>query len=187
MPICNRIVAGVMLCVSSIAVAQSADQLAAQRVLGPHWRQVARAAGLIFTGTVVSVRSHAPSQASPVATVEAKFLVDRGIAGAHSGQVVTIREWAAVWPMQRPMRRDGSLALFFFYPPSAAGLTSPVGGPVGQVPLDAKGNVRDGWGVAPANDPTRLLRPPQRTAVPLPQIRLSQLERAIRAAREEKE
>ena len=174
--------AGAQVCVSCLALAQSPDHVAAQRALGPHWRQVARAAGLIFTGKVVSVESHAPTQASPVATVEAKFRVDRGIAGVHSGQLVTIREWAAIWPMQRPIRRDGSLVLFFFYPPSSAGLTSPVGGAVGQVPLDAKGNVRDGWVDTPAKGP---LRPPQ-TAVTLPQIRLSQLERAIRAAREEK-
>jgi len=184
MSIFKGIVTGVLLCVSCAALAQSPDQRAAERVLGPHWKQVSRAAGLIFTGTVLSIERYAPTQDSPVPTFRVKFHVDRGVAGVRSGQVITIREWAAVWPMQRPMRRAQRM-LLFFYPPSSAGLSSPVGGPMGQIAIDAKGNFGAGLPEAPVNDRAHVLRSPH-TVVTQPD-RLSQIERAIRSAREGKE
>jgi len=171
-------VTGVLVCVSSVVGAQSPDQRAAERVMGPHWKQVARAAGMIFTGRVLSIKRQAPTQGSPIPTVEVKFHVDRGIAGVGPGQIVTIREWAALWPMQRPMRGDRSM-LFFFYPPSSAGLTSPVGGPLGQVSLDPAVNVTQG---KLTNDRSRRMRP-SLGPVEGPPTGIVQLERAIRAAR----
>jgi hypothetical protein len=86
------------------------------------------------------------------------FRVDEPIAGVERGQILTIREWAGAWSMHRPMSR-GEHILIFLYPPSRLGLTSPVGGSLGQIALDPSG-------VGGA-------------------ISVTQLERAIRRAREE--
>jgi regulator of RNase E activity RraA len=84
---------GVLCLGSVVAAAQSADSLAAARVLGPQWKQMSRGAGMIFAGTVLTVTSPS-AQDGAVSTVELKFRVDRAIAGTRSGQVLTIREWA---------------------------------------------------------------------------------------------
>jgi hypothetical protein len=173
-------IAAVLVLFLGTLAAQEPDQLAAARVLGPKWKQMVRASGVVFTGTVLSITaSHADSGALP--TIELKFQVDQGMVGVQSGQILKVREWAGAWSAQGAMHR-GQRWLLFLYPPSRLGLTSPVGGAMGQVALDASGkNV-----VVPApaaNDlpSTRVqLQPTTQRSVSL-----VQLERAIRSAREE--
>src|SRR5208283_2659967 len=134
-------------CVSSFAAAQQSDQVIAERVLGPQWRQLSRRAGMIFAGTVlatvtptVTTGTGATDRLVPGTTpaVQLSFRVDKAIAGVEQGQVLTIHEWAGAWSMHRPMTR-GQHILIFLYPPSRLGLTSPVGGSLGQVALDPTG------------------------------------------------
>ena len=95
------------------------------------------------------------------------------MAGVKRGQILTIHEWAGAWSMHRPMR-TGQHILIFLYPPSRLGFTSPVGGSLGQVALDASGkNV--------AKDVRKSSAPGSET------VSLVQLERAIRSARSEEE
>jgi hypothetical protein len=166
----------------SHASAQQLDQLAAARALGPEWKQLSRAAGMVFAGTVLGAGQPATNnQAIP--TIEVKLRVDRSIAGAHQGEVLTIREWAGAWSRQRELR-PGQRVLLFLYPPSRLGLTSPVGGSLGQLALSGKGEVM----VPPAHisvvSPRSALPVPS-LPVPATAIRLGQLERAIRSARKE--
>jgi hypothetical protein len=132
---------------SSFVAAQQSDQALAERVLGPQWKQLSRRAGMIFAGTVLNATAQtvAPQTAAtdridPGTTpaVQLNFRVDEAIAGVERGQVLTIHEWAGAWSMHRPMSK-GQHFLMFLYPPSRLGLTSPVGGSVGQVALDASG------------------------------------------------
>ena len=76
----------------------------------------------------------------PILLVLIKFRVDRAIAGVRPGQVLTVREWTGAWPLHRAMR-EGQRLLIFLYPPSRLGLTSRVGGPLGQVVLDSRGEI----------------------------------------------
>lgn len=83
-----------------------------------------------------------------------------------------------------PMSK-GQHILIFLYPPSRLGLTSPVGGSLGQVALDSSGN-----SVAPSaqesaisSRPDSSLDPRAREAVA--NVSVMQLERAIRGARNE--
>src|SRR5205807_10161405 len=62
------------------------------------------------------------------------------VAGVRTGEVLTVREWAGAWSTHRAMRR-GQRFLIFLYPPSRLGLTSPVGGPVGEIALDSRGEI----------------------------------------------
>ncbi|MGA2202473.1 MAG: hypothetical protein ABSG40_10980 [Terriglobales bacterium] len=178
---------------SSFAAAQQSDQVVAERVLGPQWKQLSRRAGMIFAGTVlaapaqtVTAQTAAADRAVPGTTpaVQLRFRVDRAIVGVEQGQILTIHEWAGAWSMHRPMC-SGQHILIFLYPPSRLGLTSPVGGSLGQVALDPSGkSVVEQKPVAAIglrNASSTRSRAPVFTR----SVNVVQLERAIRSAREE--
>jgi len=179
-------------CLSRFAAAQQSDAVVAERVLGPQWKRVSRRAGMIFAGTVLTAAAPiaADDRTVPGATaaVQLRFRVDEAIAGVERGQVVTIHEWAGAWSRHRPMR-SGEHILIFLYPPSRLGLTSPVGGALGQVALDASGkNVAKrrpaavvGLGPGLRNESSQQPRLPGGAGG----VSVVQLERAIRSAREE--
>ncbi len=106
----------------------------------PGLRQLARSSAYIFAGTVTSIQPVASARADEVATVRLTFHVDQGIRGVRSGQSLTIREWSGLW-QSGERYRVGERVLLFLYPPSKLGLTSPVGGPLGRMALDSKGQV----------------------------------------------
>ncbi|MGA8539475.1 MAG: hypothetical protein WB566_08235 [Terriglobales bacterium] len=100
------------------------------------------------------------------------FHVDEAIAGVESGQILTIHEWTGAWARHRPMMA-GQHVLIFLYPPSRLGLTSPVGGSLGQFDLDQTGKyVADHRRKSFATEAGE-------------SVSVVQLERAIRSAREE--
>ena len=182
------LIAGIA-CLSSLVAAQS-DQVVAERVLGPQWKQLSRRAGMIFAGTVLT--AIAPTAAPDPAVSETipapplSLRVDQAIAGVERGQVLTVHQWAGAWSMHRPLLR-GQRILIFLYPLSRLGLTSPVGGSLGQFALDPGGKNVLHHGQNPA--PPTLLRsessPQPRVPVDPGSVSVVQLERAIRSAREE--
>jgi hypothetical protein len=158
---------------------------------------------MIFAGTVLAtpiqnltaqtVKTRTAAGNRPIAgttpAMELSFRVDEAIAGVERGQILTIHEWAGPWSMHRPMT-SGQRILIFLYPPSRLGLTSPVGGSLGQVALDPSGknaivprraaaisfqDASPPWSRAPVNSGN----------VSSGSVSVIQLERAIRAAREE--
>jgi hypothetical protein len=184
---------------SSFAAAQQPDQVVAERVLGPQWKQLSRRAGMIFAGTVLAIGPPATTETAATyrvvqgtpPSVQLSFRVDRAIAGVAQGQIVAIQEWAGAWAMQRPLTK-GQHVLIFLYPPSRLGFTSPVGGSIGQVALDSGGeNVpeHDQKSAAPAflrsESPPRPLAPIASGSVSNGRVSVVQLERAIHSAREE--
>jgi hypothetical protein len=174
-----RVFAVAMLCLSSLAAGQSLpDEVIANQLLGPQWKQLARRAGIIFAGTVLAT---APQTVTPtqlmeraipgaIPAIQWRFRVDEAIAGVESGQILTVHEWAGASSMHRALR-PGEHILIFLYAPSRLGLTSPVGGPLGVIALDSSGKnlstLPGGARFDPAN------------------ISVGQVERAIRSAREE--
>ena len=186
------------LCLSSFSAAQQSDQVVAERVLGPQWKQVSRRAGMIFVGTVLAIAPAATTETTATyrvvqgtpPSVQLSFRVDRAIAGVAQGQIVAIHEWAGAWAMQRPLSK-GQHILIFLYPPSRLGFTSPVGGSMGEVALDSSGeSVREHEQKSAAPVFIRSESPP-RPVVPIADGRVDghvsvvQLERAIHGAREE--
>src|SRR5260370_12625016 len=105
------------VCLSISAAGQQSDQVIAERVLGPQWKQLSRRAGMIFAGTVLTTAAQTPAidRAAPAATpaiqipaiqtpaVELTFRVDRAIAGVEYGQTLTIPRWPGAWAIPRPM------------------------------------------------------------------------------------
>jgi hypothetical protein len=186
---------------SSLAAAQQSDQVIAERVLGPQWKQLSRRAGMIFVGTVLASATQtpatqtatsqnaAPDQAVPGTTsavqkVQLSFRVDHAIAGVESGQVLTIHEWMGASSMQHPIPiLKGQHILIFLYPPSRLGLTSPVGGSLGQIALDPSGEyvaaLRSVPTVGVGNESFAHLP----VTVATHSVSVVQLERAIRSAR----
>jgi hypothetical protein len=195
----RRVLFVAIVCLSSFAAAQQSDQVIAERVLGPQWKQLSRRAGMIFAGTLLNAtpltaatqgvitQSAAPDRATPAVVpattpaIQLGFRVDQAIAGVERGQILTIHEWAGAWSMHRPMR-SGQHILIFLYPLSRLGFTSPVGGSLGQVALDPTGK----------NVSNHEQKPPapigaQNESADTRSVSVVQLERAIRGARNEEE
>jgi hypothetical protein len=104
------------------------------------FQQIARAAGIIFSGTVTAIsRLQAMGSQAP-GTVAITFHVERGIRGATAGRDLTIFQWMGLWTSGQRYR-VGERVLLFLYPPSTLGLTSCVGGTTGRFAVDAIGHV----------------------------------------------
>jgi len=94
---------------------------------------MARVAGVIFTGEVVAVRRHdAPDGATGV--VEVEFALEDAVRGVGAGTYI-LREWAGLWTGGYKPFREGQRYLMLLYAPGAAGLSSPVGGMDGAIPI----------------------------------------------------
>ncbi|HMC61874.1 MAG TPA: hypothetical protein VKJ01_21955 [Candidatus Solibacter sp.] len=103
-------------------------------------RQIARSAGMIFSGTVTTVARLPASRGPELQTIATTFHVERALRGATVGHSVTIHEWAGLWTSGERYR-IGERVLVFLYPPSRLGLTSPVGGSTGRFAVDSAGRI----------------------------------------------
>jgi hypothetical protein len=175
---------------ASFALAQQSDHVMAERVLGAQWKQLSRRAGMIFAGTVLGSTPPATAidRAAPasILAVQLRFRVDEPIAGVKRGQVVTIHEWVGALDRQRPMIK-GQHVLILLYPPSRMGLTSPVGGSLGQITLDANGKNVVERKAAAATELRDASFPRSHATAADAIVTVLQLERAIRNARSEEE
>lgn len=97
-------------------------------------RAMTDAAGVVFTGTVTAVRK--PAQ--PGGVVEIDFAVAEAVRGV-AGTSYTLREWGGLWPANDEPFRPGQCFLMLLHTPNAAGLSSPVGGPDGAIPIRGSG------------------------------------------------
>ena len=101
--------------------------------------QLTRKAGFIFAGRVMRIERPAP-QPGRVPVVQVTLRVERALRGTRAGQTFTLTQWTGAWD-SGPQYRPGQRLLLFLYPRSPTGLTSVVGGRLGQFDLDAKGNI----------------------------------------------
>jgi hypothetical protein len=96
-------------------------------------REMTQLAGVIFTGQVVGVRRVAGADGT-TSVVEISFAVQDAVRGV-SGTTYTVREWAGLWPAGDTPFVVGQRYLMLLHTPSAAGLSSPVGGMDGAIPI----------------------------------------------------
>lgn len=101
--------------------------------------QLTRKAGFVFSGRVLRV-DRPPASPGRVPVVLVFLRVERGLRGALSGQTFTLTQWAGAWE-NGAQYRPGQRLFLFLYPRSPAGLTSVVGGRLGQFQVDAAGNI----------------------------------------------
>jgi len=90
-------------------------------------------AGVIFTGQVIGVR-RLDGVDGATGVVEITFAVEDAVRGV-SGSTYTLREWAGLWPAGEEPFRVGQQFLMLLHAPGAAGLSSPVGGMDGAIPI----------------------------------------------------
>jgi len=104
-------------------------------------QQMEAQSGRIFLGTVTSIRLAGAAENAAVPewpdgsrVVEITIAVEECVAGCKAGSVV-MREWASMW-RGRPHRYVvGQRAVWILYPENAAGVTSPVRGMLGVLPV----------------------------------------------------
>jgi hypothetical protein len=91
--------------------------------------QLSDKADVIFAGQVVAIRR------PDAGVVEVEFRVDQAILGCTVGTPYILREWAGLWERETQRYRVGQNLLMLLHAPSAAGMSSPVGGLDGAIPI----------------------------------------------------
>ncbi|NYF77921.1 hypothetical protein [Granulicella arctica] len=95
-------------------------------------------AGVIFAGQVLAIHRQ-ESLGEGTGWVEVDFQIAQAVRGCTSQGVYVLREWAGLWTGGRDRYRVGQRLLMLLHTPSASGLTSPVGGQVGAIPITGDG------------------------------------------------
>lgn len=98
-------------------------------------------ADIIFAGQVLAVRTDS-------GVVEVEFRVDHAIRGCTAGTPYILREWAGLWAGDSQRYRVGQRLLMLLHAPSTAGMSSPVGGLDGAIPIRQGGLANPSTGVA---------------------------------------
>ncbi len=119
-------------------VAQEPPQAALPQTMLSHsitdeLHAMSRLASVIFAGQVVAVRRIDGGNGA-TGVVETQFAVEDAVRGG-CGSIYTLREWAGLWPAGEEPFRVGQRFLMLLHAPSAAGLSSPVGGMDGAIPI----------------------------------------------------
>jgi hypothetical protein len=90
-------------------------------------RSLASRAAVVFVGQVESIQPNG-------GVMEVVFRVEQPVVG-EVGETYTLREWSGRWAGGQQHYRLGQRSMIFLYAPSAGGLSSPVDGMAGVVPL----------------------------------------------------
>lgn len=96
--------------------------------------QMSDEAGVIFAGQVIAVHYSAGGEGAS-GVVEVEFRVDQAVRGCAAGTTYVLREWSGLWAGGIQRYRVGQRLLMFLRAPSASGLSSPVDGMDGAVPI----------------------------------------------------
>ncbi len=91
-------------------------------------------AGVVFVGEVIAVR-YVAGEGGASGVVEVEFRVDQAVRGCTAGGSYVLREWAGLWSGGDQRYRVGQRLLMLLHTPGAGGVTSPVGGMAGAIPI----------------------------------------------------
>lgn len=114
--------------------------------------EMATHAGVIFSGEVISVARH-----DDAGFVEVQFHIQSAVRGCVEGGAYTLREWAGRWAGQDDRYRVGQRRLMLLTAPGPAGLSAPVYGADGAIPVVAGAAATPGE-AGPAAEPLVDLR-----------------------------
>lgn len=128
-------IAAIALLAASFSRAQDAPtaSLPMPRTVEDVLHGMSNQADVIFFGEVVAVRAH-EDEGVASGYVEVDFRVDRTIRGV-SGDTYTLREWAGLWSGNARRYQPGERLLMLLHAPGASGLSSPVDGTDGAIPI----------------------------------------------------
>ena len=127
-----RLNAAVVLLMAPMGWGQASTSAGSQTVTDV-LHQMSDRADVIFMGQVLTV--HLPEGGSPASgIVEIQFRVDEAIRGCQTGPYV-LHEWGGLWAGGSGRYRVGQRLLMLLHAPGAGGLSSPVGGLDGAIPI----------------------------------------------------
>ena len=95
-------------------------------------RSMAKRAGVIFAGTVIAV-----DREDGAGFVEVRFRVDRVVRGPLQGSTYVLREWAGLWSGEPERYRTGARLLMLLTGRGRSGMSAPVDGMAGAIPVTA--------------------------------------------------
>ncbi len=101
-------------------------------------RAMAEQADVVFLGTVESVRRVGGDGGLSGGVVEVEFRVEGAVRGV-SGTSYVLREWGGLWPAGERRYAVGETRLMLLHRPGTTGLSSPVGGMEGAIPVRGVG------------------------------------------------
>jgi hypothetical protein len=101
--------------------------------------QMSDLAAVIFLGQVIAVRHLSAAQGAS-GLVEIDFHINQAIRGCSPASTYTLREWAGLWESDDQRYQPGQNLLMMLHAPNAAGISSPVGGMNGAMPVRAGGS-----------------------------------------------
>ena len=116
------------------AAAHSQDTAPTPGTVEEALHQMSDSAGVIFVGEVTAIRWREGENGAS-GLVEVAFRVDEAVRGCSDGTTYTLHEWAGLWAGGDPRYRVGQRLLMMLHAPGAAGVSSPVGGMTGAIPL----------------------------------------------------
>ena len=108
-----------------------AQATVSQASVSAELQSLAQAARTIFVGQIVGIQRRG-------GVVEVTFRVEQPVMGS-TGQTFTLREWAGMWPPNVQRYTVGQRVLAFVHGAGGAGLSSPVHGTEGLVPVVVQG------------------------------------------------
>jgi hypothetical protein len=115
------------------------DDAVSPQDIGAALHQMSDRADVIFVGRVSEVRRRAGANVA-AGVVEIRFDVEQAVRGCSAGSYV-LREWVGLWEGDNQRYRAGQRLLMMLHAPNAAGLSSPVDGMDGAIPIVRGGNV----------------------------------------------
>ena len=124
----------VLVVVVGCGVARAQDAGAPPANVEDALRQMSDTAGVVFTGEVTAVRARAGENGAS-GVVDIDFRVEDAVRGCTAGGTYTLREWAGLWSGGVERYRVGQRRLMLLHAPGAAGVSSPVGGMDGAIPI----------------------------------------------------
>ena len=109
---------------------------------------MASQAAVIFSGQVVAV-----SREDSAGFVDVRFRIDDAVRGCPKSGFYVLREWVGLWTGQPERYRVGQRRLMLLTARGPSGMSSPVGGMDGAIPLVATGvaPIANAAGVAPVD------------------------------------
>ena len=116
--------------VESGCLAQDAPSSAVQNLL----HSMSNRAAVVFVGSVTRIQK-VEGEGSSSGVVEVTFQVDQAVRGVGAGSTYTLREWSGLWMASDRRYSVGERLLMLLNAPGAGGLSSPVGGMEGAIPV----------------------------------------------------
>jgi hypothetical protein len=128
----RRVLPAAVLLLASLAHAQTTvdSDITVEDAL----HDMSEQAGVVFLGEVIAIR-HIAGEDGASGVVEVDFHVDQAVRGCVTGSTYILREWAGLWTGGDQCYRIGQRLLMLLHSPGAGGVTSPVGGMAGAIPI----------------------------------------------------